>query len=1140
MRALLAAIVICVATGASAAPTISAGTTHGLAARADGTVLAWGGDDQGELGQGALVQSSVPRALAGVSDIASVAVGDSFALALTRGGRVYSWGSNVFGQLGDGTQESRSDPRLIASLSDVVAVAASWTVGLAVKRDGTVWSWGLFVSSAIGREPDRFENSLVPGQIPGLTNVRAIWANRYGVIALRGDGTLWAWGEYTGDGTSTERDVPVQVQGLTNVVSAVVGHGKHSLALLADGTVRAWGRNDSGQLGDGTRIERLVPVPVVGLAGVRSLGATYSASAAVLNDGTVMTWGSNAFTMLGIGPTSPFVSDRATPGVVPGLSGMAEVAGGEFNFVARRQSGEAVAWGDNEQGQLGDGTTLEQGSPVPVAGLAQATMIAAGDEITYAVLADGSVRGWGSNRAGMLTVARIERYSTPQVVRGVDGVTAVAAGYQYSLALRSDGTVWGWGANDQSQLGDGTTTPRSTPVQVAGVSGVVGICAGLNISAALRSDGTVWIWSFVRQGIDGSYFSAEGRRAIILSGLADVASIACGNAHLLALRRDGTVWAVGYNDEGQLGRGTTSLFERNPAPVPGVAGVVSLAGGYDRSFAVTGDGSLYAWGSGRGTFVDVAMLGNGSTASRPTAFRVNGVSDAVMVASARHDSHSFVILRDGSVFAWGANYYGALGDGSTVNRGFPVSVAKVFGIAEIEAGGGPLDGFSLARYPGGGVLGWGSNYDGKVADGTFSSRVTAVASSGVGGVGVLDVTPATPSGIPAEFLPAFGLLTTAAGSREVPTINALVNFRPADVGSTGSVFVFALAPAFRVQGGLAKSADPRFAWKASGVPKADPPVPCALAQLNAQGQLVAVSAASLHAYVSGVLSAQGQSVAVLSGTPASSVEGATFFVGYGANGDAMLTNGTTRSVVSVPGTTACQPQPPQTGWWYNPAEGGRGFSIEARGNQLFFAAFHYEADGRPTWNFAGGATSLDGSLFTSGFLAASGGQTLTGNYRLPSLANAGAITFAFSDATHGTMFWPGGSVAIERQPFVPDGLTAAPQPGLPQSGWWWNPAESGRGFFIEWQGGFADVAGYMYDAQGRPTWYIAALPTPDPLRITGNWWTFANGQAMGQPYRPATRTSDNAGALDIRFTSPTTAIMSLPDGRQIPLVRQAF
>jgi hypothetical protein len=289
-----------------------------------------------------------------------------------------------------------------------------------------------------------------------------------------------------------------------------------------------------------------------------------------------------------------------------------------------------------------------------------------------------------------------------------------------------------------------------------------------------------------------------------------------------------------------------------------------------------------------------------------------------------------------------------------------------------------------------------------------------------------------------------------------------------------------------------------------------------------------------------VISAAGQSVNVLNAVNTSAVAGATFYVGYGSNGNAMLVNGTTRSVVSVPASLSCQPQPPQTGWWYNPAEPGRGFSIEARGNRLFFAAFHYDASGRATWNFAGGATALDGSLFTSDFLSASGGQTLTGVYRLPGLANAGNLTLAFSDATHGTMSWPGGNVAIERQPFVPNGLSAPAQANVPESGWWWNPQESGRGFFIEWQNGFADLAGYMYDDAGNPTWFISAFATPNPRVFEGAWWSFANGQAMGGAHRPATRTNDNVGSVRIDFTTTTTATMTLPDGRRIPLERQAF
>src|SRR4029077_10774325 len=166
------------------------------------------------------------------------------------------------------------------------------------------------------------------------------------------------------------------------------------------------------------------------------------------------------------------------------------------------------------------------------------------------------------------------------------------------------------------------------------------------------------------------------------------------------------------------------------------------------------------------------------------------------------------------------------------------------------------------------------------------------------------------------------------------------------------------------------------------------------------------------------------------------------------------------------------------------------------------------------------------------------GQTLGGPYNgLPQHSTVGPITLAFSDASHGTMIWPGESVPIERMPLVPGGLEAAPQANQPESGWWWNPAESGRGFFIEWQNGYADIAGYMYDDAGNPVWYIAVYATADVSRFNGNWWQYANGQAMGAAYKPATQISDHVAPMTITFSGPDAALMTLPNGRTTSLVR---
>jgi hypothetical protein len=319
-------------------------------------------------------------------------------------------------------------------------------------------------------------------------------------------------------------------------------------------------------------------------------------------------------------------------------------------------------------------------------------------------------------------------------------------------------------------------------------------------------------------------------------------------------------------------------------------------------------------------------------------------------------------------------------------------------------------------------------------------------------------------------------------------------------------------------------------------------VPCVLAQLSSSGQLTGVSAANMQSYVTGVLSGAGQAVTMLNGVPTVNVAGATFYLGYGSSATAMLENGVNRSAATAPGSVQCKPEPPETGWWWNTTEGGRGYSVEVRGNNIFFAAFHYDVSGRSTWHVATGPTSLDGSLYTNKPLyAAAGGQTLGGAYAgKPRVTEIGKITLAFADKSNGTMIWPGGVVPIVRQGIVPGGLGSAPKANQPESGWWWNPAEDGRGFFIEWQNGSVDIAGYMYDEQGNSVWYLGVYETPNIRAINGSWWSYANGQSMMATYKPATRISDNVAPVTVTFSGPDTALMTLPNGRTTQLQRHRF
>ncbi len=337
-------------------------------------------------------------------------------------------------------------------------------------------------------------------------------------LAMKSDGTVWAWGwnehGQLGDGTNTNRKTPVQVSDLTDV-DAVAGGWAHSLALTSDGTVRAWGDNSDGELGDGTNTDRKTPVQVSGLTDVAAIAGGGYHSLAVKSDGgatTVWAWGYNHFGQLGDGTNT----DRKTPVQVSGLTGVDVIAGGGYHSLAVKSDGGTTtvwAWGDNEYGQLGNGTTTASTTPVQVSGLTD--------------------------------------------------VAAIAGGEYHSLALKSDGTVWAWGGNDYGQLGNGTTATSTTPVQVTGLSDVVAIAGGESYSLAVKSDGgtvTVWAWGRNNNGQLGNSTTTASTTPVQVSGLTDIDSIAvaAGGHHGLAVKSDCTVWTWGRNDYGQLGDGTNT------------------------------------------------------------------------------------------------------------------------------------------------------------------------------------------------------------------------------------------------------------------------------------------------------------------------------------------------------------------------------------------------------------------------------------------------------------------------------------------------------------------------------------------------------------------------------------------------------
>jgi phospholipase C len=229
---------------------------------------------------------------------------------------------------------------------------------------------------------------------------------------------------------------------------------------------------------------------------------------------------------------------------------------------------------------------------------------------------------------------------------------------------------------------------------------------------------------------------------------------------------------------------------------------------------------------------------------------------------------------------------------------------------------------------------------------------------------------------------------------------------------------------------------------------------------------------------------------------------------------------------------------PQTGWWWNPNEAGRGFFIEQQGGGIFMTSFLYADNSQATWVLS--TNAISGNTYSGSIDTYCCGQTLTGPYH-PNSPNGsvGNITITFSDSQHGTLTWPGGTISIQRFSFTSSPTPIAAQPGAPQSGWWWNPNESGRGFAIEFQGNGTFIGGFMYNTDGTPIWYLSTGAMQTPTSYQGNWNQYCCGQTLAGAYKPNSLVG-SVGSLAIQFTSPTTGVMTLPDGRQINIQRFIF
>jgi alpha-tubulin suppressor-like RCC1 family protein len=340
----------------------------------------------------------------------------------------------------------------------------------------------------------------------------------------------------------------------------------HSLALKSDGTVWAWGENGVGQLGDGTTTDRYSPVQVQSLNNIIAITVGPSSSFAVESDGTVWGWGYHGFGLLGSGVTT----NRTTPAQISGITDVCSIAAGSRHVLALKSDGTVMTWGDNQFGQLGNRNFINIDMPVQAYNQNNVVAIAGGAFHSLIVKSDGTVWGWGR---GGVRMNYGSDSPTPAQVQNLNNVTAVAGGVWQSSVLKSDGTVWTWGLpNYFGDLDYDKTADTKIPMQVQNLNNIIAIAEGDYHSLSVKSDGTVWAWRNNSYGELGNGTNASSSVPVQVKNLSNIVSVAGGSSHSLALKSDGTVWAWGRNSSGRLGD-NTETNRLTPVQVVGSGGV---------------------------------------------------------------------------------------------------------------------------------------------------------------------------------------------------------------------------------------------------------------------------------------------------------------------------------------------------------------------------------------------------------------------------------------------------------------------------------------------------------------------------------------------------------------------------------------
>jgi len=660
--------------------TVSAGSIHTVAIANDGTLWAWGGNSLGQLGLGDTTTRSSPVQIGTLNDWIKITVGASYTMGIRSNNSLWVWGSNSIGQLGLflGATARRSSPVQLGTLTwKEISGGISHTI--AIRNDNTMWAWGANTSNALGINLANTAHRSSPVQVGTLGTWVSASANLNWSTGLQSNDTRWAWGLNTsgqlGLGDTVTRSSPVQVGSLS--WSKVSAGETHSVAKLkSNNKLYTNGNQNGGRLGYEVNWmnNRSSPVQIGTETNWSTVYGGVSSVTAIKTDGTLWQWG-----VLPLGDNAAV--NRSSPVQIGTLTNWLEVNMGNGFTHAIKTDGTLWSWGSNSLGQLGLGNTVVRSSPVQVGTKTNWSKISAGISSVMGLDSVGYLYIAGGNSQGELAYINysVNNLSSPIQI-GVDtNWTSVTTGDSSVMALKSDGTIYAWGVNTTTgQLGLGDVINRSSPVQI-GTRSWTSVSMGATHAVGLRSDGTIWSWGAGGGGQLGANIATNRSSPVQIGTRADWKVISAGNLIGHGIRTDGTLWGWGTNTNGAVGDNTT-VTKSSPVQVGTLYTWASASSANAYTIGLATDGNLYSVGitTGNGVYYNATNFVN----SRSSPVQIGEKRNWLRLAKTGEGTsngalHMVAIRTDGTLWGWGFNNEGQIGDGTIVNRSSPVQIGSL-------------------------------------------------------------------------------------------------------------------------------------------------------------------------------------------------------------------------------------------------------------------------------------------------------------------------------------------------------------------------------------------------------------------------------------------------------------------------------